>query len=300
MDYSVSKACLGCGACIEMCVFEVLELVEENGKPVARFTNQASENCFHCGWCLAVCPVNALTLEGLPASSLEEVETPSCAPEALKALLLRRRSCRSYSDKPVSRELLESVCEAAYLAPVGMPPFPMEITVVPTRDEVEKLLPACYKLLGLMVKLFKNPLAAPLTRLMVGKQSAEMKKRLVPFIAPMLEAWEKRQEDMVAWGAPALLLFHAPDNLVAWEANCWIAATQAMLQAHAHGLGTLFVGLIPPAFNQDSSLRKAVGIPAGHKTAVCLLVGYEKHSPRRAVRKATPRVNWVGSETKQD
>jgi len=49
-----TEACTGCGACVDVCPFGALEIIE--GVAVV------NENCTACGACISVCPVEALSL----------------------------------------------------------------------------------------------------------------------------------------------------------------------------------------------------------------------------------------------
>ena len=49
------ETCIGCGACIEACPTEALEMVDEKAKVDA-------EKCVDCGACIDECPVEAISL----------------------------------------------------------------------------------------------------------------------------------------------------------------------------------------------------------------------------------------------
>ena len=50
-----AETCIGCGACIDTCPTEALEM--KDGKAVVD-----AEKCVDCGACLDSCPVEAITL----------------------------------------------------------------------------------------------------------------------------------------------------------------------------------------------------------------------------------------------
>jgi Pyruvate/2-oxoacid:ferredoxin oxidoreductase delta subunit len=54
----VETKCVGCGICVERCVFEAFELAE--GAERATFD---SDRCFGCGLCVGTCPNDAITFE---------------------------------------------------------------------------------------------------------------------------------------------------------------------------------------------------------------------------------------------
>lgn len=49
------ETCIGCGACIEVCPTEALEMKDEKAKVDA-------EKCVDCGACIDECPVEAISL----------------------------------------------------------------------------------------------------------------------------------------------------------------------------------------------------------------------------------------------
>ena len=104
--------CIGCGACVDDCLYHVLEV--QDG--VARVLR---DDCFQCGHCLAICPVNAVRMEGIADEIREKDETWTLDPDQLKTHLKLRRSIRQYRQAPVEREKLQEVIEAGRLTPSG-------------------------------------------------------------------------------------------------------------------------------------------------------------------------------------
>ena len=60
-----SKKCDGCEKCVKVCPKGCFEMVDENNKIIAKFTN--SDKCNSCGDCIIVCPTegSAIILEPL-------------------------------------------------------------------------------------------------------------------------------------------------------------------------------------------------------------------------------------------
>jgi dissimilatory sulfite reductase (desulfoviridin) alpha/beta subunit len=50
--------CTGCGACVEVCKENAIQLSEESDNPIIN-----SEKCLSCGQCISVCPVGVFEAE---------------------------------------------------------------------------------------------------------------------------------------------------------------------------------------------------------------------------------------------
>ena len=61
--------CSGCGICVEVCPFEIPEIVKKNGKRVSQI-DEAS--CMGCGTCVSACPSGATQAIGLKSNQLIE------------------------------------------------------------------------------------------------------------------------------------------------------------------------------------------------------------------------------------
>ena len=63
------ELCIGCGACVDECPFDALDLVDGLA--------QADEKCTLCGTCVEVCPEEAITIEGGEEKTDERTEKAS-------------------------------------------------------------------------------------------------------------------------------------------------------------------------------------------------------------------------------
>lgn len=106
--------CVGCGACLRDCLRELFYVAD--GKAQIK-----QGVCIRCGHCVAVCPADAIRL---PGGREEEILPYDPAqfdipPEQLMNFMKFRRSVRQFKDKPVEREKLELLLEAARYSPTG-------------------------------------------------------------------------------------------------------------------------------------------------------------------------------------
>ena len=67
--------------------------------------------------------------------------------EELEALYLKRQSCREFTDKPVSEEVLKEICRVGLLAPSAMNAQPWKLIAV--TGEKRKELAKCMQRLGM-------------------------------------------------------------------------------------------------------------------------------------------------------
>ncbi len=108
-----SEICRKDGLCVRVCP-KVFTQTEPRAVPdVAR-----PEFCNDCGHCLLVCPAGAIRHRNLEGRAIAEVEKdllPSF--RQVQEMVRSRRSIRNFLDRPVERELIEKVVDAARFAP---------------------------------------------------------------------------------------------------------------------------------------------------------------------------------------
>lgn len=124
--------CTGCGLCVQVCPSGTLSLV--GGKAAV-----TGERSLGCGHCQAVCPTGAARVEGLAELDFagftpERAWLPSGQgdPAQLARLMLSRRSCRNYQERPVPRPLLEDLVRFGQAAPSGTNSQLWTFSILPT------------------------------------------------------------------------------------------------------------------------------------------------------------------------
>ena len=109
-----TDTCLGDGICADICPENCLEMVDEKAATV----EDRADHCIVCGQCVAVCPTESLRMPQLSSEDFRDLgKLPFGYGEFLDFLRLRR-SVRVFKDKPVERELIEKILEAASTAPM--------------------------------------------------------------------------------------------------------------------------------------------------------------------------------------
>jgi len=276
-----AETCRGDGICVDVCPENVLEILD--GK--AATVRSREENCILCGQCVAVCPTEALQMPRLPDEFGELTALPFGYDEFLD-FLRRRRSVRVFKDRPVERDLIAKILEAAATAPMGMPPHSTEVVVLDRREEHDFLLRELVKDYESMVRAFSNPVGRAMVRLASGAENYRMLKDYVVDLARYAnEAYHRDGTDRYMYKAPVLMLFHANRRAMSYEESAHLVCHHAMLTALSLGLGSTIIGLIPPIVDRSKALRQRYGIPGENRVLTSLIVGYPRYKYKRSIHR---------------
>ena len=175
----------------------------------------------------------------------------------------RRRSVRKYSEKRVSRNLLEIVIEAGNLAPSVDNLQPWRFVVVEGEGVKEEL----------------RRVATPKWRRIIDGLKGLEPERFQIFSKFM------GADDPVYYSAPAIIFVIGPSGV-----NCALACENMMLAAHSLGLGSCYAGwgTLPM---DDPDLRQLFGLEEKEGVFGPILLGYPEKIPV-APQKKEPSVKW--------
>ncbi len=283
------ETCLRCCRCVNICPMLHLDLIEGSIREI----DDPLRNCMRCGHCMAVCPTESIVVHGYSYSDFDKLPDELPKLDDFLMLLKARRSVRRYQNKPVSRELIDKILNAATTAPFGMPPTSVEVLVVLNREEIRSIRNGVLETYKQWISLFENPLTGLFVRMQMSKGEAEqLRNRIIPLVRGIMRASEHGR-DFLTYDAPAMLLFHADRDTPAHEHNCVIAMTYAMIAAEGLGLGTCIVGLIPPAIDRNRSLRKKLEIPKNNKVIGSLVLGHPSVTYNRTIPRQFKNVKWM-------
>ncbi|MFU8858394.1 MAG: nitroreductase family protein [Deferrisomatales bacterium] len=274
--------CTGCGLCRTTCPHRIPGVGPDG---VSRAEDAASSSCILCGHCAAVCPTGALVHRDLGPGEPERAAAPP-APGAVAEWLRARRSMRAYRPEPLSREEVARLLEGARHAPTGHNTRSLGCVAVlgeARRDRLRDELVAFYRRI---FRVVRRPLGRAVLSLVLGRGRVRELEGALPGMA-RAEARLARGEDPLFHGAPAVLLFHAPDSETA-EADCAGAATHVALLAPSLGLGTCHIGYASAALRRRAGLARRFGVPEGHRVYAVLAAGrpalaYPRVPPRPAL-----------------
>lgn len=256
------EKCVGCGSCVSDCTMSRIRL--ENGKA------HVLGHCFECGHCVCVCPTGAVTMEGYDQSEVLPIpkEGGALDPDKLMMAIRSRRSVRRYQKKPVEREKIERILEAARFSPTGSNAQNVEFIVLQDRLEefTRHALKALHSLGGEMLAHQEE----------LNHSQARYAQRFYE----MEGQYQQQGLDRLFFGAPAVLVFTGTN-----EIDPAITASKAELMANALGLGCVYIGFFRAAAEHDPSLRQALGLEEGRHVVCTLALGY----PAVRYFRTTPR-----------
>ena len=168
--------------------------------------------------------------------------------EGMLGLMKARQSERKYLDKPVEKEKIERITEAARLSPSACNGQPWHFIVVDEpalRDEV-----------------------AAATESVVLRMNGFVRE------APVLIVVVREKSNLTSRAGD--LIKQKDYSLI----DIGIATGSMVYQAAAEGLGTCIIGWV-----DDRKIRKVLGIPSSRKVELVITVGYTDNRLREKSRK---------------
>jgi len=276
------ETCNGDGICAEVCPKNALELVDEKAATV----ESRAESCILCGQCVAVCPTESLQMPQLETADFRRLGKKPFGYDEFSEFLRLRRSVRVFKDRPVERDVIEKVLEAAATAPMGFPPHTTEVLVIDNPEERNFLLTELVKQYDSMIKAFSSPVGRFMVRLSAGSENYNvLENHVVETARSANQLYHRNGTDRYMYGAPVLMVFHANRWGISYEENAHLVCHHAMLAAVSLGLGTTIIGLIPPIVDRSKTLRERYGIPRENRVLTSLILGHPKYRYRQGIRR---------------
>jgi nitroreductase len=199
---------------------------------------------------------------GLSMRTQEEAMNPVI--EAIR----KRRSVRSYEDRPVARDVLNVIIDSANQAPSAMNSQPWRFVVVEDSDLKKKLLGA----------------ALPNAKAVLGNFRETDPERYKQIM--------KRYEEMndpIYYSAPVVLFVIGSGRYA--DHSCPLACENIMLAAYSMGLGSCWVGF-GSMVTADPDVVKALELREDEKIYGPIVLGYPRIFPDPPPKKG-PVVKWL-------
>ncbi|RLC78572.1 MAG: hypothetical protein DRJ03_23565 [Chloroflexi bacterium] len=284
------ETCNKCGSCVQVCAEGVFEKQDKASLPVAAHP----ERCFFCGQCVAVCPGDAITHHGFEMDNFPPFTAEmDIGPDALLGFVRMRRSVRNYNQKrPVPREMVEKLFDAARYAPTGSNVQSLEHIVITDRETMDALARHCVEFFGKRVTLSQDEKAlSALDPRVASRIRAEL-----PFYERVISE-HKAGQDPFFYRAPVLIVTHADLTITPCPLeDATLASYQMMLMAQSLGLGTCYIGNFYEYANESQAVREMLALPPEHDILISFTLGYPAVRFRKLVDRKKPTVRWLGRQ----
>ncbi|GAB1360624.1 nitroreductase family protein [Porphyromonadaceae bacterium] len=245
--------CIKCGHCVRVCPSEIIS--QRIPSEPARV--DSVEGCISCGHCVAVCPSDSVLHSEFPAEKVHPINYSLYpTPEQMMHIIKGRRSNRAFSSRPIPKELLLQIAEAAHRAPTASNTQTVSFTII---TDPEKLKLITDYTIGIFDKLGRI-LTNPLVRFFLKPFMKDVYKYEKAF-SKMKEENEKGN-DQILRKATALLLIHTPKKSRFGSIDANLAYENASLMAESLGIAHFYTGFVLTAINQDGAkkLSQKLGI----------------------------------------
>ncbi len=288
------EKCTACGICGEVCPRHIPETTVRDNEKVTEVSAERRGLCMECGHCTAVCPEDAIRVDCYDNQVFAPSQKPDMDENQVLDLMRNRRSVRRYRDRPVPREVIERIMEAAHSAPTGTGKRTTGAIVIDNPETLKAFSGLAFQMYENLDKQLKNPLARFFIKKRVG---AKKLKTLRNFVMPGME-WYIRwyrggKSNEILRDCPALILFHSPAEEPVGAENCLIAAFHAVLMAEAVNVGTCFNDLVPPACNRVPGIRKLLDLPEDREVYASITLGYPRYRFKKTIPRRLAQVRYL-------
>lgn len=261
------------GICARECLAAIIRLSKKTGYP--EIVPGRENMCKLCGHCVAVCPQGALSHEGVQIEDCPTIKEELVINEAQALQFLRsRRSIRFYQDRPVEKEKVQRLIEAARYAPTASNSQLVDWLVLTDKTLIHKISGLTVEWLRQIIK--DNPQMATAN----------------PYLPLLVTAWDLGY-DPVLRNAPVLIVASAPKEAMSGQTDLTLALSYVDLLAPTLGLGTCWAGLLQGALQALPSLREIVGMPKEHPYQYPMMLGYPKMKYYRLPERKPPKVTYL-------
>lgn len=293
--------CTGCALCVANCPSDALVLQEGRAVAVA--------SCITCGHCAALCPNGAIVVTAAHNTPLTFATFASPAEwlpygqgdlGSLVQLMRSRRSCRSYTEKPIDRVLLADLVKIGTTAPSGTNSQRWTFTILPDRASVVVLGKGVADFFRRLNRLANTPLLRPLLRL-CGKPALDRYyRRHYRTTAKALREWDEAGRDRLFHGATAAICIGSRPGASCPTEDALLATQNILLATHAMGLGSCLIGFAVEAMRRDARIAARLGIPKEETIHSVIALGWPAVRYQRLTGRQPIEPRWITAVGKTD
>lgn len=289
IEIDVTK-CTTCGICSDVCPAGVFVAETTPGK--GRTMNVSfPDECTVCGHCVAACPQAAVIHGQMPIGQFPERPAASASPEEIRALLLSRRSVRSFEDRPVPADIISQLIEVGTYAGTASNAQTEGFVVVQDKRVLADVEKAVTEVLWRKIKPLGSSIGRAAARMKYG---AELVKQSMAYYERFKRRRnEGRLQGTVFRNAPAVVMVHGLRSNFNAPANCAIAVRNMEIMAESMGLGTCWAGFLLVAAGFDKGIARRLSIPDNRNVYGAIMLGYPRHRYKRLIPRKEREVRRI-------
>lgn len=273
------ETCIKCGKCVRVCPSDIFTQ-EKSGDAIGL---AHTESCIVCGHCVDVCPTGSVLHSEFPPEKVHVIDYEKMpTPEQVMLLIKSRRSNRTITQKPVPREMLEQIVEAANCAPTATNAQTLSFTVITDPAKLRQVSDYTIGVFDSLAKLLLNPVVK-----CVLKPFMKDVYKYVP-VFDRLKKEHQAGNDPILRKATALLIIHTPKSNRFGSEDANLAYQNASLMAQSLGVSQIYMGFVLTAIRQEGkdTLAKMLGIDGKIQAIMALGIPafkYPKYADRKEI-----------------
>ena len=164
-------------------------------------------------------------------------------------VIKKRRSIRAYKSQPLSKEIINSILEAAKYAPTARNLQELEYKVITNINLIQQISDS---ITGIVKKEYPS--------------------------------FKLRDRPSLFYGAPLLIIITGPKENTWIHSDAALAVQNIMLYATSLGLGTCFIGMVR-FIEKDKEIMAELNISNDRKVAAAVICGYPDEEPAEKEKK---------------
>ena len=206
-------------------------------------------------------------------------------------LIRSRKSIRTYLDKSVEREKIESVLDAMRYSPSASNRQNREYIVITDKEKISELSKDAGSLMIRARRYLKfKYLLVPFVK---GVLRRRILSKRTKFALDNYIKRTKKGDDLIFFNAPCVIILHSPHYSRMSPSDAGIAITHGMFAALSLGLGTCWIGFAHEYFSRTKKARKKWGIPPKHDVFGVFVLGYPDIKFRAGPYRRPLKIDWV-------
>ncbi len=270
------ELCTGCGLCVTACPTGTITLKEEK----AVVTEEAS---IFCGHCSAICPQEAVRVTAIDedmsryrtfTANKKWLPPGEFNTAGLVQLMASRRSCRSFTDRPVDSAMLEDLVKIGITAPSGTNSQAWTFTTMPTRGAVTFLAEQIAAYYGRLNSTAEKTMFRLFLKLLGKGELDAYFHGYYRRVKEALKQWRSLGKDSLFHGSTAAIVVGSRPGASCPAEDALLATQNILLAAHSMGLSTCLIGFAVAAMKKDRSIQQAAGIPPEEEIHAVIAIGY--------------------------